>query len=139
MTGSNAPTGMVDNRLVITPIRKAKKNARWKNIGQFVINGIQGKFDIWLDLKGQIYLGDEAFMSSMQQKIGKEKDDLNIPQKQKRPMVPSLDKIAQQAEGRNKAIVDAYATGAYSQREIGAYFQLHPSTVGVIVRKKNYS
>jgi len=54
-------------------------------------------------------------------------------------MAPSLDKIAQQAEGRNRAIVNAYAMGAYSQREIGVYFQLHPSTVGVIVRKKNYS
>ena len=47
---------------------------------QFVMDGTQDKSAIWSDLKGQIYLGDEAFMSSMQQKIGKEKDDLNIPQ-----------------------------------------------------------
>jgi hypothetical protein len=31
-------------------------------------------------LKGHIYLGDEAFMSSMQRKIGKEKADLKYSQ-----------------------------------------------------------
>jgi len=36
---------------------------------------------------------------------------------------------------RNSAIVAAYKTGAYSQREIGEHFRLHPSTVGLIVRK----
>ena len=76
-------------------------------------------------------------MSSMQQKIGKEKDDLNIPKKHKRPIAPSLAEIVQQTKGRDAAIITAYATGAYSQREIGEYFQLHPSTIGVIVRRGN--
>ena len=95
---------------------------------------IGDKLDIWSDLKGQIYLGDDAFVSTMQKKIGKEKDDWNIPQKQKRPAPPSLAGIVRQETGRNAAIITAYATGAYSQREIGEYFELHPSTVGVIVR-----
>ena len=102
---------------------------------QFVVEGIQNKPDIWSDLKGQIYLGDEAFMSSMQRKIAKEKGDLNIPQKQKRAAAPPLAKIVQASKGRNSAIIAAYATGGYSQREIGEYFRLHPSTVGVIVRR----
>lgn len=123
---------------LLSQFGKQKKRSMEK-YRQFVMDGAEDKSDIWSDLKGQIYLGDKAFMSSMQKKIGKEKDDLNIPQKQKRPMAPSLAKIEQQAEGRNAAIIDAYATGAYSQREIGAHFQLHPSTVGVIIRKKSYS
>jgi len=45
-----------------------------------------------------------------------------------------LSEIARQETGRNAAIIAAYATGAYSQREIGENFELHPSTVGVIVR-----
>jgi len=36
-------------------------------------------------LKGKIYLGDAAFVNEMQKRIGREKDDLNIPQQQKRP------------------------------------------------------
>jgi len=47
----------------------------------------------------------------------------------------SLLQIEEQHSDRNSAIVTAYKTGAYSQREIGEYFRLHPSTVGVIVRK----
>ncbi len=116
-----------------------RKERSMKKYWQFVAEGIQSKLDIWSDLKGQIYLGDEAFMSSMQRKIGKEKDDVNIPQKQKRPLAPPLAEIVQATKGRDAAIITAYSTGAYSQREIGEYFQLHPSTVGVIVRKGNNS
>ncbi len=35
---------------------------------------------------------------------------------------------------RKQAIIEAYATGRYSYQEIGAYFDLHFSTVGKIVR-----
>ena len=73
-----AATGLADYWLVVIPIRNTKKRSMEKYC-QFVAEGIQSKLDIWSDLKGQIYLGDEAFMSSMQRKIGKEKDDLNIP------------------------------------------------------------
>ena len=104
---------------------------------QFVMGGIQDKHDIWSDLRGQIYLGDETFVSSMQQKIGKEKDDLNILQKHKRPVALPLTEIVQQTKGRDAAIITTYGTGAYSQREIGEYFQLQPSTIGVIVRRAN--
>lgn len=117
----------------------ARKKRSMEKYRQFVVEGIQNRIDIWSDLKGQIYLGDEAFMSSMQRKIGKEKDDLNIPKKQKRPVAPPLAEIVQETKGRDTAIITAYATGAYSQREIGEYFQLHPSTVGVIVRRDNNS
>lgn len=123
---------------LLSQFGKQKKRSMEK-YRQFVVDGIQNKLDIWSDLKGQIYLGDEAFMSRMQQKIGKAKDDLNIPQKHKRPVAPPLVEIIRQTKGRNAAIINAYATGAYSQREIGEYFQLHPSTVGVIVRKGNNS
>lgn len=106
---------------------------------QFVIEGMQHQSGIWSNLKGQIYLGDEAFVSEMQKRIGKEKDDLNIPKQQKRPIAKPLSEIAAQAKDRKTAIIAAYKTGAYSQREIGEYYQLHPTTVGVIVRKNKNS
>lgn len=46
---------------------------------QFVLEGVQHQPEIWSNLKGQIYLGDKAFVAEMQKRIGKEKDDLNIP------------------------------------------------------------
>ena len=136
IVGGAAQADWLATAWLLSQFGKRKKHSMEK-YRQFVMEGIQDKLDIWSDLKGQIYLGDEAFMSSMQQKIGKEKDDLNIPQKHKRPVAPPLAKIVQQTKGRDTAIITAYATGAYSQREIGEYFQLHPSTSGVIVRRSN--
>ncbi|MDV6343604.1 transposase [Nitrosomonas sp. Is37] len=106
---------------------------------QFVLKGVQHQPEIWSNLKGQIYLGDEAFVTEMQKRIGKEKDDLNIPQQQKRPIAKPLSEIAAQHKDRKTAIVAAYKTGAYSQREIGEFYQLHPTTIGVIVRKNKNS
>jgi len=54
-------------------------------------------------------------------------------------LIPINLEIERQSVDRNSAIISAYATGAYSQREIGNYFHLHPSTVGVIVRRNNNS
>jgi hypothetical protein len=50
-----------------------------------------------------------------------------------------LSEIAVQHKDRKTAIIAAYKTGTYSQREIGEYYQLHPTTVGVILRKNKNS
>lgn len=41
-------------------------------------------------------MGDAAFVTEMQKRIGKEKDGLNIPQQQKRPIAKPLSEIAAQ-------------------------------------------
>ncbi len=51
---------------------------------QLVVEGIGQKIDIWSKLKGQIYLGNDEFVSEMQGKIEKDQDDWSIPKKQKR-------------------------------------------------------
>lgn len=50
-----------------------------------------------------------------------------------------LSEIAAQHKDRKMAIIAAYKTGTYSQREIGEFYQLHPTTIGVIARKNNDS
>ncbi len=75
----------------------------------------------------------------MQGKIGKKQNNGNIPKKQKRAVAKSLPEIEQNAVDRNSAIQTAYATGVYSQREIGEFFNLHSSTVDVIVRRASNS
>lgn len=105
----------------------------------FILEGVGQNINIWSELKGQIYLGDERFVTDMQGKIEIAQDDWSIPKKQKRAVAESLSEIDQQAKDRDSAIKTAYATGVYSQREIGEYFNLHPSTVGVIVRRTTNS
>lgn len=88
----------------------------------------------WEGLRQQIYLGDEAFVERMQAKAKIDGDALTVPQAQRRPPAPSLADIAAGHRERNAAIVAAYATGAYSYREIAAHFSVHLATVGRIAR-----
>jgi len=105
------------------------------NYKRFVLGGVGQEIDVWSGLNGQIFLGNEAFVSKMQKKIENNVSDYSIPKRQKRAVAMPLLQIEEQCPDRNSAIVAAYKTGAYSQREIGEHFRLHPSTVGIIVRK----
>ena len=77
----------------------------------------------WDDLKGQIYLGSEAFI---EKHASDKKDIKEIPRAQLRAAKPSLKKIF---GGRgDKAIAEAYEQG-YRLNEIAAYLGVHYSTV----------
>ncbi len=103
------------------------------NFQRFVLEGM-GQC-IWDRLRQQIYLGDETFVERIQAKVQIDGDELTVPQAQRRPPAPSLAVIDACHSDRNAAVVAAYATGAYSYREIAAYFGVHLATVGRIVRK----
>ena len=121
---------------VLSQFGRDKQRAR-ENYQRFVLAGVGQKLEIWSGLKGHIYLGDENIVSTMQNKLKNEKsgNDWSIPKKQKRPVAKTLLQIEKEHQDRNSAIVTAYNTGTYSQREIAEHYNLHPSTVGVIVRR----
>lgn len=101
---------------------------------RFVEEGM-GEESIWKNLKGQIYLGDNEFVKQMQRKLGKRKEDVNIPRvKQRRPM-PTLNEIRRKHPTRDEGIRAAYATGGYSYQQIAEHFGVHFTTVGRVVRK----
>ena len=77
----------------------------------------------WDDLKGQIYLGSEAFIEKYA--CGK-KDVKEIPRAQLRAATPSLQRIF--AKSGEKAIAEAYAHG-YRLNEIAAHLDVHYATV----------
>ena len=62
-----------------------------------------------------------------------------IPKQKTRPTAKPLSAIAAQAKDRKMAIIACYKTGAYSQREIGECYQLHPTVVAVILYKSKSS
>ncbi len=74
-------------------------------------------------------------MEEVQAQMQVKGDLLSIPQAHRRPPPPSLTHIEAQHKERNPAIVAAYATGAYSYREIAEHFGVHLATVGRLVRK----
>jgi REP element-mobilizing transposase RayT len=90
--------------------------------------------DVWQGLRQQIYLGDEAFVTRAQSKSQIAGDRLSVPLAQRRPPPPSLAQIKARSPNTNDAIAAAYATGAYTYREIAEHFGLHLATVGRIVR-----
>ena len=90
---------------------------------------------IWQGLRQQIYLGDEAFVTRMQRNAQIAGDTLSAPQAQRRPPALPLAQIAQDSGERNAAIVAAYATGAYTYRELAEHFGADFATVLRLVRK----
>lgn len=110
-----------------------RRSLAQQRYAQFVEEGIKAASP-WLNLKGQVFLGDEQFVKRMQAHIQKGKDDVQIPLAQRRPRPPPLAEIESHAPDRNSAIRAAYATGGYSYQVLADYFGIHFSTVGKIVR-----
>lgn len=132
MTGTTpAPKWLAVDGL-LSQFGKGRKKAI-RRYRKFVIEGMEQR--IWDGLRQQIYLGGEAFVEKTQARMLVKGDSLSIPQAHRRPPPPALSQIEAQHKERNPAIAAAYATGAYSYREIGEHFGVHLATVGRIVRK----
>lgn len=100
---------------------------------EFVRAGV-GENDLWEGLRQQVYLGDANFVERMQAKAQVRGDALSVPKIQRLAPAPALAVITELHADRNTAIRAAYATGAYSYRQIAQHFGLHLATVGRIVR-----
>ena len=110
-----------------------RRSLAQQRYGQFVAEGIKADSP-WMNLKGQVFLGNDHFVERMQAHLKSGEDDVQIPMAQRRPPAPSLDEIKRLASDRNSAIVEAYATGGYSYQQLADHFGLHFTTVGKIVR-----
>jgi putative transposase len=77
----------------------------------------------WKELKGQIYLGSDAFI---EKHAAPNKDLKEIPRVQLRAAKPSLERIF--AKSGERAIAEAYDHG-YRLHEIAAHLGVHYATV----------
>jgi len=89
---------------------------------------------VWNDLRGQIYLGSQAFAERCSAQAAEE-DTLEVPRAQRRPAAPPLERFRRQTGDRRQAMVNAFASGDYSLREIADAFGCHYSTVSRAVRR----
>ncbi len=110
-----------------------RRSLAQQRYAQFVAEGINANSP-WSNLKGQVFLGDEQFVTRMQKYIQNGKDDVQIPIAQRRPQPPPLEEIEKCSPDRNAAIITAHATGGYSYQQIADYFGVHFTTAGRIVR-----
>jgi len=113
----------------------SKKSIAVKRYREFVSEG-KNQPKPWEQLRNQIYLGDDEFVDEMQCKISKETNLSEIPSSQKRPAAKPLHYYEKKYSDRDTAILNAYASGGYSMKEIGGYFELHYSRISRIIKAK---
>ena len=102
---------------------------------QFVADG-QVKSSIWLDLRQQIYLGDEQFAAALQDRLDTDVDLSEVPRPQHRPAALPITYYANHAGSLQEAMEQAYDTGQYTLRQIADYFGVHYSTVSRAVGRR---
>ncbi len=123
----------VDGLLAQFAQRRSTAQTRY---AQFVAEGINAPSP-WLQLQGQVFLGDEPFVEKMQKFIAKQqREDVQIPVAHRRAPAKTLAEIEKRAASRNDAIRAAHNTGGYSYQQIAKHFGLYFTTVGRVVREK---
>jgi REP element-mobilizing transposase RayT len=105
-----------------------------RGFARFVAEG-KDQASPWQDLKGQIYLGSERFVEAMQQHIRQDQPLREIPLRQRRCITRPLADYAEQFSDRDRAMAEAYRSGAYSMQAIADHFGVGRMTVSRAVRK----
>lgn len=88
---------------------------------------------VWEKLSGQIYLGSDAFVMSMQAKV-EGKDLTEVPRAQHRPLARPLAEF-EADHPRDDAMALAYLSGRYTLSAIARHFGVHYATVSRAVRR----
>ena len=130
--GHSRPPGWLNTEWLLSVFAKTRRVAT-KRYRNFVAAG-KNQPAVWQQLKHQIYLGSEAFVEQMLQKIETDKDLSEIPLAHKRPLAKTLEYYDNQSPDRNTSIIKAYASGGYNMKEIGDYYNLHYSRISRIIK-----
>jgi REP element-mobilizing transposase RayT len=88
---------------------------------------------VWTQLQGQIYLGSENFVKTMQAQIEQKPALDEIPRAQRRAHTQALTEFEQRYP-RNEAMARAYLSGQHTMLAIAEHFGVHYSTVSRMVR-----
>lgn len=103
----------------------------------FVRAGV-GLPSIWDGLRGQIYLGSDAFVQRMQ--LLADQAVPEVPRLQRRPMALPLQNFVDNADAgssaRKVAMAQAYASGDYTLQQIADAFGVHYATVSRAISQR---
>lgn len=90
---------------------------------------------IWNDLVGQVFLGNQAFVERLQDKVQASRASNEVPRKQRCQGAASLAEYQSRHHDRDQAMALAYASGQYTMQAIAQHFRVHYVTVSRAVRK----
>ncbi len=78
-------------------------------------------------------MGNERFVEKMQAKLTVDVDLSEVSLAQKRSVAKPLDYYINRYKDRDRAILEAYSSGAYSMKQIGDSVGLHYSRVSRVI------
>ncbi|HHF7349730.1 TPA: hypothetical protein ACPSKE_002942 [Legionella feeleii] len=106
------------------------------NYEQFVDAGLSKKNPL-LDLKHQIYLGSDDFISRVVSYLDPKIDLTDISRAHMPDLVKgfTIEEYERMSENRDEAIYSSYKSGLYSMKEIGKHFGLHYSRINRIIKQ----
>ena len=87
-----------------------------------------GMPSVWERLRGQVYLGSDAFLQRIQA-LSDKTSLAEIPRTQRRPLAQPLTYYRESIADPKAAMAAAYATGDYTMRQIADAFGVHYATV----------
>jgi len=111
--------------------QRAVALARYRD---FVHAGV-GLPALWDELRGQIYLGSDAFLGRMQA-LSSDRVTAEIPHAQRRPLSKPLVAYRQADADPGFCMAAAYASGDYTMQAIATAFGVHYATVSRAVRQR---
>jgi putative transposase len=118
----------------------SKKGKAEKEYCQFVGLGI-GKESIWAGVKGQAILGEDDFVESFADYLGRHKGVPEIPRSQRYAARPALDKlfegsIIRERVKRDRMIREAVEKFGYTQRAVADHLGFHFTYVSRILNER---
>ena len=121
-------------RRTIFGARRARQIARYE---EFVQQGVDGA-SIWRELKGQVFLGTDAFAEAMQRRLEQDGKQISkeIPRLQRRALAKSLNYYCDTFDDKKQGMAAAYATGDYTLQQVADAFAVHYATVSRAVNGK---
>jgi REP element-mobilizing transposase RayT len=132
MVGAVAPPPWLQTDWILGQFAQVRGDVVRKYM-DFVRAGV-GLPSVWGSLRGQVYLGSEAFMQRMQA-LSDKSDIAEIPRAQRRPLAKPLSHYRDSLADSHVAMSTAYATGDYTMQQIAEYFGVHYATVSRAVRQ----
>ena len=116
--------------------QRSRQRARYE---EFVQQGIDGpSASVWQGLKGQVFLGTDAFVEAMQRRLAQsgQTSSKEIPRLQRRAVAKSLDYYRETFADKKTGMAAAYATGDFTLQQVADAFAVHYATVSRAVNGK---
>ena len=134
MIGKSVAPAWLTTDFLLAQLAHRRREARQRYV-RFIAEG-KDQPKIWQHLRGQIYLGDEAFVRKLHGRVTPGERLKEVPRAQRRPDPKPLDHYQRQARDPEQAMTAAYRSGGYTLAEIAKHFQVHYSTVSRAVGRR---